>query len=204
MRRKTWVAAVVSKLPSFIRFRHIFLVKYSFLLPSYYPHPKLFNIFLSPYWWHERKPLLPVWRNFFIIYRHSLNINFFHILSLRQFYIISLLRHEKTGWRQSLQDALYEWLCYLVLAHWLLATLATDLFHSDREILVGHFAFTITVQYSPSLKSVVLLEVNITGCNQRYCNSSPLVVSILTLPATVEAQEDHYTRYYYAHWTVGF
>ena len=107
MRRKTRVAAVVSKLPSFIRFRHIFLVKYSFLLPSYYPHPKLFNIFLSPYWWHERKPLLPVWRNFFIIYRHSLNINFFHILSLRQFYIISLLRHEKTGWRQSLQDALY-------------------------------------------------------------------------------------------------
>lgn len=60
------------------------------------------------------------------------------------------------------------------------------------------------MQYSPSLKSVVLLEVNITGCNQRYCNSSPLVISILTLPATVEAQEDHYTRYYYAHGTVVF
>ena len=79
------------------------------------------------------------------------------------------------------------------------STLAADLFHSDREILVGHFALTITVQYPPSLKSVVLFEVNITGCNQRYCNSSPLVISILTLPATVEAQEDHYTRYYYAH-----
>ena len=84
------------------------------------------------------------------------------------------------------------------------ATLAADLFHSDRDILVGHFALTITVQYPPSLKSVVLLEVNITGCNQRYCNSSPLVISILTLPATVEAQEDHYTRYYYAHGTVVF
>lgn len=58
------------------------------------------------------------------------------------------------------------------------------------------------MQYSPSLKSVVLLEVNITGCNQRYCNSSPLVISIL--PATVEAQKDHYTRYYYAHGTVVF
>ena len=84
------------------------------------------------------------------------------------------------------------------------STLAADLFHSDRDILVGHFALTITVQYPPSLKRVVLLEVNITGCNQRYCNSSPLVISILTLPATVEAQEDHYTRYYYAHRTVVF
>ena len=44
---------------------------------------------------------------------------------------------------------------------------------------------TITVQYPPSLKSVVLLEVN---------NSSPLVTSILTLPATGEAHEEHYLK----------
>ena len=50
----------------------------------------------------------------------------------------------------------------------------------------------------------LILTSNITGCNQRYCNSSPLVISILTLPATVEAQEDHYTRYYYAHGTFVF
>ena len=32
--------------------------------------------------------------------------------------------------------------------------------------LVGHFALTITVQYPPSLKSVVLLEVKFTVCNK--------------------------------------
>ena len=120
---------VVSKLPSFIRFRHIFLVKWSFLsflFPSCYPYPNCLIYFLALIGDTKGNLCYLYEELFFIIHRHSLNINFFYLLSLRQFYIISLSRYEKAGWPQSLQDALCGWLPYLVLAHWLLAEYASS------------------------------------------------------------------------------
>lgn len=148
----------------------------SFLLPIsenvYFSYPLLVRRKETP------ETSVTCMRNIFYHLPTLIKHNFFYLFSLRQFYIISLLhlqRCEKTGWRQSLQDALCGQLRYLELAYLLLATLAADLFYSDREILVAHFALIITVQYPPFLKTVVLLEVNIiTFCNKVTTVTFPL------------------------------